>query len=408
MLRKLGLIAIAAMVAIIVAGCRGESNNASNHSGNTAGGNANEMNEAQTTGNEQPEGQPDPTASMSSNNDGQGDAAESDQDSEPEPEQEPYQVIAEGLKIPWSIAFAGDTIYLSEREGDIVELKDEKLERQKVNLSKAVHHEGEGGFLGLLLAQDFNESGLAYAYHTYAENGATKNRVVLLKQSGSAWEEQRALLEDIPGDLYHNGGRLAFGPDDMLYVTTGDATEGGHAQDKDSLGGKILRMTPDGDIPPDNPFENSYVYSYGHRNPQGLAWTADGVMYSTEHGPSGNVGGHDEINRIEPGGNYGWPDVIGDQKLKGTIAPLYHTGDEAIAPSGTIIDEEGRLIIAALKGEAIYRYTPSTGEMEKLHDGEGRIRDVKLKEGLLYFITNNRDGRGQPGETDDRLVAIKL
>lgn len=296
---------------------------------------------------------------------------------------------------------------MSEREGNIVKLADGKIERQAVRLKKPVHHEGEGGFLGLLLAPDFPDSGLAYVYHTYRDNNRTYNRIVLLKQEGAEWAEQRALLEGIPGDLYHNGGRLAIGPDGMLYATTGDAEERALSQDKGSLAGKILRMTPNGEIPSDNPFPDSYVYSYGHRNPQGIAWTKDGVMYATEHGPSGNPGGHDEINRIEPALNFGWPDIIGDASKGGMVKPLYHTGEEAIAPSGTIIDDKGRLLIAALRGEAIYRYTPETGSMEVLHQGEGRIRDLKLKDGMLYFITNNRDGRGQPSNVDDRLVAMK-
>lgn len=319
---------------------------------------------------------------------------------------EPYRVIAAGLRIPWAIEFAGDVIYISEREGNIVEIEGRDIDRQTVRLTKTVHHEGEGGFLGLLLAPDFADTGLAYAYHTYQEDGRTFNRIVLLKLEGSEWAEQRALLEGIPGDLYHNGGRLAFGPDGMLYATTGDAEERALSQDKNSLAGKILRMTPEGDIPEDNPFGQSYVYSYGHRNPQGIAWTKDGIMYSTEHGPSGRPGGHDEINRIEPGRNYGWPSIIGDATQAGMETPLYHTGEEAIAPSGTIIDDEGRLVIAALRGEAIYRFTLETGKMEVLYDGEGRIRDLELRGGKLYFITNNRDGRGQPSATDDRLVAM--
>lgn len=319
---------------------------------------------------------------------------------------EPYRVVAAGLRIPWAIEFAGDVIYISEREGNIVKIEGREIDRQTVRLTKVVHHEGEGGFLGLLLAPDFADSGLAYAYHTYQEGGRTFNRIVLLKLEGTEWAEQRELLEGIPGDLYHNGGRLAFGPDGMLYATTGDAEERALSQDKNSLAGKILRMTPEGDIPEDNPFGQSYVYSYGHRNPQGIAWMKDGIMYSTEHGPSGRPGGHDEINRIDPGLNYGWPSVIGDAAQAGMETPLYHTGEEAIAPSGTLIDDEGRLVIAALRGEAIYRYTPESGKMEVLHEGEGRIRDLELKDGKLYFITNNRDGRGQPSATDDRLVAM--
>lgn len=322
---------------------------------------------------------------------------------------EAYLVLSDDLNIPWSIEFDGDTVYMSERGGTIVKLDgDGKQTRQEVRLNKAVQHAGEGGLLGLLLSPDFDASGLAYAYHTYRESGETKNRIALLKLNEGAWEEQRALLEDIPGDLYHNGGRLAFGPDGMLYATTGDAQVPRLAQDKNSLAGKILRMTPDGEIPDDNPFPGSFVYSYGHRNPQGLAWTKDGAMYATEHGPSGRPGGHDEINTIRPGANYGWPDIIGDAEQAGMETPVYHTGDRAIAPSGAAFDDEGRLLVAALVGEALYRFDPATGEMEIAAEGDGRIRDVKVKDGYAYIITNNRDGRGNPVDNDDRLVRLKL
>lgn len=261
--------------------------------------------------------------------------------------------------------------------------------------------------MGFVLAPDYEESKLAYVYHTYEESGRTLNRIALLKQEGAEWAEQQALLEGIPGNSTHNGGRLAFGPDGMLYATTGDAQERSESQNKNSLAGKILRMTPDGKIPSDNPFLDSYVYSYGHRNPQGIAWTSDGEMYSTEHGPSGNPGGHDEINVIVPGSNYGWPTVYGDEKKDGLTPPIYHTGDPAIAPSGTIVDEQGRLVIATLRGEAIYRYDPATGKMDVIHKDEGRIRDVLLAGNKLFFVTNNRDGRGGlSSEAEDRLVVM--
>jgi glucose/arabinose dehydrogenase len=319
----------------------------------------------------------------------------------------PYAVVAEKLRIPWSIAIAGDAVYITERQGSIARIRSGERLIQNVRLNKAVLHEGEGGLMGFVLAPDYAESKLAYAYHTYREGGRTLNRIVLLKQEGADWVEQQALLEGIPGNSTHNGGRLAFGPDGMLYATTGDAQKRSEAQNKSSLAGKILRMTKEGKIPSDNPFPNSYVYSFGHRNPQGLAWAKDGKMYSTEHGPSGNPGGHDEINAIVPGNNYGWPTVYGDGKKDGLTPPIYHTGEPAIAPSGTIMDEQGRLVIATLRGEAIYRYDPSTGKMGVIHEGEGRIRDVMLIGNKLYFITNNTDGRGGlSSEAEDRLVVM--
>lgn len=317
-----------------------------------------------------------------------------------------YEVLAEGLRVPWVIAFDGDIIYISEREGNIVKVDGKETNHQSVHLLKNVTHQGEGGLLGLLLAPDFKQSRLAYAYHTYEEKGELFNRVVLIKQNGDQWDEVKALIEGIPGSSNHDGGRMGIGPDQLLYVTTGDAQQRELAQDLNSLAGKILRMTQEGSVPDSNPFPRSYVYSYGHRNPQGLAWDANGVMWSTEHGPSGKPGGHDEINKIVAGGNYGWPIIYGDEQQKGMISPVYHTGEIAIAPSGMMIDASNRLLIATLLGSALYRFDPETNAMEVLFEGEGRLRDVKMKGDSIYVITNNTDGRGTPSETDDRLLLL--
>lgn len=325
---------------------------------------------------------------------------------EPDDTAAAYDVLAEKLRVPWVIAFDGDIIYISEREGSIVKLEGRELTRQSVHLHKAVHGNGEGGFLGFLLAPDFAQSKTAYAYHTYVENGRILNRVALLKQNGGQWDEVRALLEGIPGAANHDGGRMAIGPDKLLYVTTGDAQQRELAQDVNSLAGKILRMTLDGKVPVDNPFPASYVYSYGHRNPQGLAWNDEGVMFNTEHGPSGDPGGHDEINIIEAGRNYGWPVIYGDARKEGMVTPIYNTGEKTIAPSGAAFDERSRLLIATLMGGALYRYDPVTKEMAIVFEGEGRLRDVKIKDGRIYVITNNTDGRGIPSETDDRLLLL--
>ncbi|CAM4507109.1 glucose/arabinose dehydrogenase [Paenibacillus endophyticus] len=326
---------------------------------------------------------------------------------EPEMSDEPYTVLAQELRVPWVIAFHEDIVYISEREGNIVKVDGAQMTRQSVHLKKSVQGVGEGGFLGFVLSPDFAQSKTAYAYHTYEEKGRLLNRVVLLEQSGDQWNEMETLLEGIPGAANHDGGRMAFGPDKQLYVTTGDAQQRELAQDINSLAGKILRMTPSGGIPEDNPFPDSYVYSYGHRNPQGLVWNDEGILYNTEHGPSGNPGGHDEINIIEAGGNYGWPAIYGDSTAKGMIAPIYHTGEEAIAPSGATIDAGNRMLIATLVGSALYRYDPATQEMIVVFEGEGRLRDVKIKDGRVYVITNNTDGRGTPKENDDRLLLLQ-
>ncbi|OMF20377.1 quinoprotein glucose dehydrogenase [Paenibacillus sp. FSL H8-0548] len=319
-----------------------------------------------------------------------------------------YTVLAEKLRIPWVIAFDHDIVYISEREGNIVKVDDDRMTRQAVQLQKGVHELGEGGFLGFVLAPDFEQTKLAYAYHTYEEKGKILNRVVLIKQDGELWNEVRPLLEGIPGAANHDGGRMAIGPDQMLYVTTGDAQQRELAQDKDSLAGKILRMKLDGKVPEDNPFPDSYVYSYGHRNPQGLVWNHEGVMFNTEHGPSGTPGGHDEINIIEAGGNYGWPAIYGGAAQAGMITPIYHSGEQAIAPSGATVDKSNRMLIATLMGGAIYRYDPETKDMSILFEGEGRLRDVSIKDGRIYVITNNTDGRGSPSQDDDRLLLLKV
>jgi glucose/arabinose dehydrogenase len=193
----------------------------------------------------------------------------------------------------------------------------------------------------------------------------------------------------------------------MLYITTGDSGKDTLAQDMKSNAGKILRMTLDGKVPADNPFPGSYVYSYGHRNSQGIAWDKQGRMFSSEHGPSGDPGGHDEINLIEKGRSYGWPTLIGDAKMEGMVSPLYHTGDTAIAPSGISLDAEGQLLIATLRGEKLYRYNPANNRLSTILEGEGRLRDVKLHNGSIYVITNNTDGRGEPAANDDRLLILK-
>ncbi|WP_241675084.1 PQQ-dependent sugar dehydrogenase [Paenibacillus luteus] len=327
----------------------------------------------------------------------------------PEPEEDgvAFTVLAQELRVPWVIAFEQDIVYISEREGNIVKVDGSSMTRQTVHLNKKVKHAGEGGFLGFLLAPDFAKTRLAYAYHTYEEKGQTLNRVVILKQNGEQWDEVRPLLEGIPGAANHDGGRMAIGPDGRLYVTTGDAQQRELAQDKGSLAGKILRMTLDGKVPEDNPFSGSFVYSYGHRNPQGLVWNHEDIMFNTEHGPSGNPGGHDEINIIEAGGNYGWPDIYGDTEKDGMITPIFHTGEKAIAPSGVTMDENNRMLIATLVGAALYRYDPATKDMSVIFRGEGRLRDVKMKDGRIYVITNNTDGRGTPSQNDDRLLLLK-
>ncbi|WP_231638517.1 PQQ-dependent sugar dehydrogenase [Paenibacillus sp. JCM 10914] len=297
---------------------------------------------------------------------------------------------------------------MSEREGAIVQIQEGNMSRHDLQTSEPVAAIGEGGFLGFLLTPDFTETGQAYGFYTYEANGVILNRLVMLTHEQESWTESEILLDQIPGANVHNGGRLAIGPDEMLYVTTGDAGEGELSQNQESLAGKILRLTLDGEVPDDNPLPGSYIYTLGHRNSQGLAWNSNGELYSSEHGPSGNpVGGHDEINLITAGSNYGWPEILGDEEQEGMELPIYHSGETAIAPSGISFDEQDQLYMATLRGEKLYRFNTEDASLSVALEDEGRLRDVRVHNGKVYIITNNTDGRGNPGETDDRLLVME-
>ncbi|MBM7585177.1 glucose/arabinose dehydrogenase [Bacillus pakistanensis] len=313
------------------------------------------------------------------------------------------KVLAQNLEIPWSIAKSGDVFYLTERTGSIVKVEDGNQTRMRVELSDPLAEVAEAGLMGFVLHPEFNDNSLAFAYYTYTEAGDSINRLVQLKLDGDVWKEERILLDNIPSGQFHQGGRVEIGPDNKLFVTTGDATQEQISQDINAIGGKILRINLDGTIPSDNPFEGSYVYSYGHRNPQGLAWNEAGELYSTEHGPSG----FDEINHIQEGKNYGWPLITGDENMAGMQTPVIHSGESTWAPSGADFKDH-TLYFAALAGQGIYSYSLNTMKLEKVLGGYGRVRDVLIVGDTLYFVTNNTDGRGVPRENDDKLYQIDL
>nr|WP_238456150.1 sorbosone dehydrogenase family protein [Lederbergia galactosidilytica] len=319
-------------------------------------------------------------------------------------EKDELEVIVENLDAPWSIEKNNHTYYLTERSGSIVKIANGEMERHRVELEKDLATAAEAGLLGFVLAPDFHESSLAYAYYTYADSSGQFNRIITLHLNNKVWSEEDVLLDKIPSGSYHHGGRLKIGLDGKLYATTGDASEADIAQDLNSLGGKILRMNLDGSVPNDNPFSNSYVYSYGHRNPQGITWLPDGNLYASEHGNSAN----DEINKMEAGKNYGWPIIEGNEEQDGMISPLFTSGTEATwAPSG-MDNDHGKLYVAALRGAAILEFDLETGKSREIITGLGRIRDVLIEDDHLYFISNNSDGRGNPQEKDDRLYRIPL
>ncbi|SFB03105.1 MULTISPECIES: sorbosone dehydrogenase family protein [unclassified Bacillus (in: firmicutes)] len=314
------------------------------------------------------------------------------------------EAVAMKLSVPWSIEKDDDTIYISERTGSLVELSNGKLVRQDVKFSKTLSTAAEAGFLGFILHPDFSNNQKAYAYYTYEDNGNQYNRLVLLqKETGGGYLETDILLDRIPSGAYHHGGRIKLGPDNKLYITTGDATVPENAQNLQSLAGKILRLNLDGSIPNDNPFAASPVYSYGHRNPQGLVWDDKGNLYESEHGQSA----HDEINTIKAGANYGWPQIQGDEKGEGLQNPLYHSGDETWAPSGMAY-RDNKLYVATLRGNAVRQFDLAKKTSKVVVSGYGRIRDVWIEGDSLYFVSNNTDGRGNPDENDDKLYRISL
>lgn len=313
------------------------------------------------------------------------------------------EVLAEKLQVPWSIDRVNQAFYISERTGNIVKIENDKIERQPVRLEKPLAKAAEAGLLGFVLDPQFLDNHKAYAYYTYSDGGKGQfNRVIILRTNGSVWSEEKILLDWIPSAAYHHGGRLKIGPDGMLYITTGDATTPETAQNLNTLNGKILRMKLDGTIPADNPFPNSYVYSYGHRNPQGLVWVG-GALYAGEHGPSA----HDEINRITPGANYGWPVIQGDEQQAGMVTPLYQSGDETWAPSG-LAAANGKLYAATLRGNAVREFGLRQKITKPVITSLGRIRDLYVEGDYLYFVSNNTDGRGNPDENDDKLYRVLL
>lgn len=313
-------------------------------------------------------------------------------------------IMAENLDIPWSIEKHEDMFYLTERTGNIVHIDGDQVNRQSVELEEEVSTASEAGLLGFALAPDFTESDQAYAYYTYEADAGQYNRIVLIQLEDDVWQEKELLLNQIPSGSVHHGGRLTIGPDDKIYATTGDAAEPETAQDPDSLGGNIVRLELDGSVPEDNPDSDSYVFSYGHRNPQGLAWAEDGTLYSSEHGDRA----HDEINLIEAGQNYGWPTIEGEEEQDNLISPLFTSGSETTwAPSGMAFHND-ILYVAALRGSSILAFNLESGNVQEVVNDFGRIRDVFIEEDTLYFITNNTDGRGNPDETDDKLYRISI
>jgi glucose/arabinose dehydrogenase len=317
-------------------------------------------------------------------------------------------VIATNLEVPWGIAFLpnGDALFTERDSGRLLRMDASgNIEEVQTLPTRGF---GEGGSLGLAVSPDYREDGYVYAYYTTDQD----NRVVRFRLG----EEPEPILTGIPFNTYHDGGRIAIGPDGMLYIATGDAGDPSNSQDRNSLGGKILRLTPEGDVPKDNPFPDNPLYSYGHRNVEGLAWDAEGRLYASEFG----LDRYDEVNLIEPGKNYGWPEVEGEGgEALGYVDPITTWSTSEASPSGAEILKngaipqwEGDLFVAALRGERLWRLElgPDGDVVERdqlLRDEIGRIRNVvQAPDGSLWVTTSNLDGRGTPAPQDDRILRL--
>lgn len=314
-------------------------------------------------------------------------------------------VLADGLDAPWSIAFLpdGDAL-VTERDSARIVLVGARGSVRRVGTVPGVDPAGEGGLLGIAVSPNFEQDRLVYVYFT----GDDDNRVVRMRYSddGSLGRPQ-VVVDGIDKATTHNGGRIAFGPDGFLYVATGDAQDGGDAQDRDSLNGKILRMTPEGDPAPGNPFD-SLVWSLGHRNVQGLAWDSSGRLWASEFGQNT----FDELNLIEAGRNYGWPEVEGEGGGEQFTDPQQVWSTDEASPSGIAVAGDA-VYLAALRGQRLWQVPIDgrpTGEPRDYFSGEyGRLRAVALApDGFLWLMTNNTDGRGDPGANDDRILRVRL
>jgi glucose/arabinose dehydrogenase len=324
------------------------------------------------------------------------------------------RAVAQNLEIPWSIDISKDgRIFFTEKPGRIRMIHtDGTLESEPVAHIRT-ENIGEAGLLGLALHPNFTQNHLIYIYHTYVEDKRLYNKVLVLTERNNEIVDSKTILDRIPASDLNNGGRLKFGPDGALYVSTGDSEIPELAQDARSLAGKILRVNHDGTIPYDNPFPDSPVYSYGHRNIQGLAWhPITEELYATEHGPSGN----DEINIIEPGSNYGWPLEVCNYSLSSTTmkfkTPLF-CFNPSIAPTGLTIPISDRLgyqndvIFTTLRGSHLHQIDLESRMQDNILVGYGRLNDVfEAPNGSLYILTANKNAVGMGNAYDDRILQI--
>ena len=316
------------------------------------------------------------------------------------------EVVATGLDTPWTIVFlpSGEML-VSERKGTI---QVSGTAPRTIQIPGVIET-GESGLTGLAIHPQFESNQFLYAYFTVKTTEKQVNRVVRYRFDGYTITEPVTIVDDIPAGANHNGGQIAFGPDEKLYICTGDAGTSSLAQDKTSLAGKILRVNDDGSIPSDNPFGTA-IYSYGHRNPQGITWDDEGRLWAMEHGRSGVSTGYDELNLIESGQNYGWPTIQGPATQQGLRSPIAQSGSATTwAPAG-IIYKDNSLYFTGLRGQSLYEVPlTSSGQPDtiKAHFKEeyGRLRAItRGPDGAIYFSTSNKDGRGTANAGDDQII----
>ncbi|MFN3199547.1 MAG: PQQ-dependent sugar dehydrogenase [Bradymonadia bacterium] len=335
------------------------------------------------------------------------------------------EIVADGLSIPWGLDWLPDgAMLVTQRSGDILRVNtDGELQAEPV-ATVPITPSGEGGLLGLAIHPDVATNGWIYIYATVGRGNTLRNEVQrwVLNEAATSATFESVIVADIPALLFHNGGRLRFGPDGHLYVGTGDAGEPGLSQDVSSLGGKLLRVTDEGMVPDDNPFPGEAAYLIGVRNTQGFDWRADGTIVITDHGPSGlpaELGrtDYDEINVVAPGDNLGWPDIYQCETAEGMQTPR-KTWARAMPPGGTAIYTgdslpwQGDVFIGVLGFEAdvghLHRISlDASGNVTASEtylrgdEGYGRLREVVMgPDGHLYVTTSNCDGRGECGAGD--------
>jgi len=318
-------------------------------------------------------------------------------------------ILAENLDKPRAIAISDDRIFVTEKDGLIRVIQNNVLlESPLASLRSADVF--DGGLLGIALHPNFSSNHYMYVFLTYHEDGKLWNKILRITESENKLQNAETIFDKIPGSSFTNGGFIKFGPDEKLYIGTGTVSDASHLpQDINSLAGKILRLNDDGTIPNDNPFTNSSIYSLGHRNPQGMTWDDEGNLFVAEFGPEKN----DEINLIQSGKNYGWPEqqCSGNEQFENAILCY----DPSIEPggilfySGDTLSFESSFIMASMRAANLYQldFEEGLSSQKSILSGIGRVRDVvQGSDGSLYVITSNTDGKGFPDSTDDKLLRI--